>query len=240
MTFDIEQFVNLSAEGMRFTQSQGNVFAKEVAGDFNPIHDVGAKRFCVPGDLLFAVLLHRFGVYKQLKLDLNAMVTADVLVPLPDALTGNDAIYDASERHLLTLETANENSTNPDFIRALTMEYVRFSGKTFPDILVDLMRRNDVMINPARPLVIYKDMSVQLDSFHSENIALELSNATLEVDGKKAKACLEFTISSNNDTIGQGKKNMVLGGLREYDEAAMQAIVDQYTQWKQAYGQAPA
>jgi hypothetical protein len=29
---------------------QASDFAKKIAGDFNPIHDVGAKRFCVPGD----------------------------------------------------------------------------------------------------------------------------------------------------------------------------------------------
>ena len=40
------------------SREQASDFAKGVAGDFNPIHDVDAKRFCVPGDLLFSLALH--------------------------------------------------------------------------------------------------------------------------------------------------------------------------------------
>ena len=34
---------------------QGSDFAKNISNDFNPIHDPLNKRFCVPGDLLFAL-----------------------------------------------------------------------------------------------------------------------------------------------------------------------------------------
>ena len=50
----------------QFTREQASHFAKKVAADFNPIHDEDNKRFCVPGDLLFAVLLQ-----KELSLELN-------------------------------------------------------------------------------------------------------------------------------------------------------------------------
>ena len=59
-------------ERISFSEQQASDFAKGVAGDFNPIHDPGAKRFCVPGDLLFAVLLHRFGIAPILKWSLPA------------------------------------------------------------------------------------------------------------------------------------------------------------------------
>ena len=36
---------------------QASDFAKGIATDFNPIHDPDAKRFCVPGDLLFSLIL---------------------------------------------------------------------------------------------------------------------------------------------------------------------------------------
>ena len=48
--------------------TQASRFAKEVAGDFNPIHNPDARRFCVPGDLLFALLLSHFGLSRQLSL----------------------------------------------------------------------------------------------------------------------------------------------------------------------------
>ena len=44
------EYVVISAE-------QASRFAKGVAGDYNPIHNPGARRFCVPGDLLFTLVL---------------------------------------------------------------------------------------------------------------------------------------------------------------------------------------
>lgn len=49
----------------QFTRQQASHFAKLVAGDFNPIHDEDSKRFCVPGDLLFAVLLQKKALAKR-------------------------------------------------------------------------------------------------------------------------------------------------------------------------------
>ncbi len=44
-----------------------------------------------------------------------------------------------------------------------------FSGHTFPDILVKLMADNSVMINPARPMVMYQSMSIDLHTLTAEN-----------------------------------------------------------------------
>lgn len=235
MALDISQYVTQSDQGMQFTQSQASDFAKGVAGDFNPIHDVGAKRFCVPGDLLFAALLSRYGVYQQLDVDLMGMVGADAFVVLPETLQAENEIRDSNDRHLLNFGLSGESTLDQAFISDLVEQYVRFSGKTFPDILVELMRDNNTMINPSRPLVIYKDMSLRLDRLHGENLSLVLDNASLDVDGKKGKACLRFFIKSGDDIIGRGEKNMVLGGLKAFDEEAMSSIVEQYAQWKAAY-----
>ena len=42
-----------------FTREQGSNFAKQIADDFNPLHDIDAKRFCIPGDLLFSIILSK-------------------------------------------------------------------------------------------------------------------------------------------------------------------------------------
>ena len=47
---------------------QGSSFAKDISNDFNPIHDPGSKRFCVPGDLLFALVLGRYGISEKMTL----------------------------------------------------------------------------------------------------------------------------------------------------------------------------
>lgn len=235
MVLDISRYVTNDERGMRFTDTQANHFAKGVAGDFNPIHDIGAKRFCVPGDLLFAALLDRYGVYEQLHVDLMSLVNADVVVELPETLAAHNEILDAQGRHLLSLDIAGDSTRDSNFVSSLVERYVQFSGKTFPDILVELMRENNAMINPARPLVIYKDMSLKLDTLTGDDLSLELDNATLDVDGKKGKACLQFVIRNGTDVVGRGEKNMLLSGLREFDESAMTEIVALYGKWKSSY-----
>lgn len=235
MVLDISQFVTNATNGIQFTETQANHFAKGVAGDFNPIHDIGAKRFCVPGDLLFSAILNRYGAYQSIHVDLMSLLSADVVVKLPEQLAEHNEFHDDQGRHLLTLNVAGDSSTEQAFVANLAEQYVKFSGKTFPDILVDLMRKNNVMINPARPLVIYKDMSLTLDSLVGTDLSLELDEATLEAEGKKGKACLRFVIKNGADVIGRGEKNMLLSGLREFDETAMLDIVSQYNLWKSEY-----
>lgn len=237
---DIARFATLTVQGMKFSQSQASQFAKGVAGDFNPIHDVGGKRFCVPGDLLFATLLNHYGVYQQLHVDLEALVSADVEVSLPAELSAENEFRDSNDRLLLSLNVSGDSTDDQSFVADLVMQYVRFSGKTFPDVLVELMREHDVMINPARPLVIYKDMSLELDRLQGDELSLSLDEATMDVDGKKGKVCLRFIIKNGDSIIGRGKKNMLLSGLRPFEQQAMDEIVNQYAEWKSAYKGTPA
>nr|MBX2883783.1 DUF3581 family protein [Granulosicoccus sp.] len=101
--------------------------------------------------------------------------------------------------------------------------------------LVSLMQQENVMINPARPLVIYKSLRVELDQMEGLDIQLELDKTTLAVDGKKGEATLEFVLKSAGQIMGRGQKIMLLGGLRDYDQDAIDAIVDEYRRWQRAY-----
>ena len=74
----LQPYVQVQDEEFWFSRQQASQFAKQVATDFNPIHDEDSKRFCVPGDLLFAVLLHKYGLTEQLSCTFNGMVGADV------------------------------------------------------------------------------------------------------------------------------------------------------------------
>ena len=231
----LTQYFSLIERQLSFTELQGSEFAKQVAGDFNPLHDPGVKRYCVPGDLLFSVLLHHYGVYKFTQVAFAHMIDASLLLTLDELQGGHLDIQDQRDRKCVSMQVRGESTANEKFINALSCEYVQFSGKTFPDILVDLMRRSKVMINPARPLVIYKDMAITLSRLDGQLLALELSGASLQVTGKKGTVCLSFTIRADGEEIGFGEKNMVLGGLREFDEAVMVALVDEYNQRKLAF-----
>ena len=93
------------------------------------------------------------------------------------------------------------------------------------------------MINPARPLIIYKDMAVEIKHFPVGDLSLEFSGASMDVNGKKGSVKLEFDLSVDGENIGHGTKDMVVSGLREYDQAAIDTIVSDYNQTKQSYAQ---
>lgn len=251
---DISRYFAESDGAVWFTEEQASSFAKGVAGDFNPIHDPQSKRFCVPGDLLFSVLLHRYGAARTTRVQFSGMLGGSTRMLMPSSVDGETFITDARDRALLNLTLEGARFVNQTFIAQLSDQYVHFSGQTFPDILVPLMRGASVMINPDRPLVIYKDMAIELydsafelfspiagglngevQASQDSELTLELANTDISVDGRKGVVRLSFTIAVAGRNIGIGEKNLVLSGLREYEETAMQIIVDQYNHRRQSY-----
>lgn len=230
----LQDYYHSKNDTVSFSRQQASDFAKNIAGDFNPIHNVNAKRFCVPGDLLFAVALHCYGLSQKMHVTFSGMVTDEAVI-FPEVASGNAIISDANGKQYLTIERVGETTHNPALISELTRNYVAFSGQTFPHILVPLMEKNGVMINPERPLVIYENMVIDMERLDATAPTLELTNSRLDVDGKRGNATLEFKLVSEGETIGRGAKSMVLSGLREFDAAQVSALVNEYAAWKQAY-----
>ncbi|MFK7996650.1 MAG: DUF3581 family protein [Granulosicoccus sp.] len=241
---DLARYFDQQEGTVSFTEQQASAFAKGVAQDFNPIHDPGSKRFCVPGDLLFCVLLKRYGVARTTAIQFSGMLGGQTPMCLPDTINDQAHIVDARDRALLSLFLTGDRFTQPEFVTHLSEAYVKFSGQTFPDILVPLMRSENVMINPDRPLVIYKDMAIELEQNWSmpadteavfDDVILRLSDTDISINGRKGVVRLRFDILLGETMIGAGEKNMVLSGLREFEESAMQSIVLQYNQWRDNY-----
>ncbi len=218
-----------------FTRQQASDFAKNIAGDFNPIHNVDSKRFCVPGDLLFAVSLRKYGLSQKMSITFSGMVTDGTPIIFPPAGDTPLVVQDDKEKPYLTLERSGATSHDEQLINTLTRNYVEFSGQTFPHILVPLMADNNVMINPGRPLVIYESMTIDMDRLDVKEVTLALVQAKLDVDGKRGNATLEFNLISDGETVGQGAKSMVLSGLREYDEEKISRLVAEYSARKAQY-----
>ncbi len=231
----VESFYRESAEGVQITPQQASRFAKEVAGDFNPIHDPGSKRFCVPGDLLFAIVLQRYGLSKGMCFTFSGMVGADAVLHFPPSSEGKFAVTDARDRVCLSVEREGETSHDAEQVKALACSYVAFSGHNFPHVLVPLLREQDVMINPERPLVIYESMSVRLDHLDFANPELEHAEDRLEVKGKRGDVRIAFNIKANGVQVGQGFKKLLVSGLKPYEDAVTQKLMDDYLQKKSGY-----
>lgn len=217
---------------------QGSRFAKQVADDYNPIHHADSRRFCVPGDLLFAIALSEYGLCTSIKFRFLDLLGANVNLSYPPADTttaGELEVCNERGKPTLGVSWSGENSRDERQIESLIRNYVAFSGQNFPHILVPLMREQQVMINPKRPLVIYESMALELNHLNFVDLSISLAKTTLEVAGKRGDAKLYFTLSHAGKEVGSGVKKLVLSGLREYQEDAIQAMCDDYAQSKLDY-----
>lgn len=228
----LEQYVSTHQNTFEFSREQASQFAKDIADDFNPLHDIDAKRFCVPGDLLFTVALAQLGLQQQMNIRFADMVTDGIELHFADTADGGQEIRDGNGKVYLALTSSGAHSNKKEQNLKLAEQYVAFSGKTFPHVLVPLWQEQSVMINPARPLVIYESMSVSIDNFDFEQPAVELCGSSFEVDGKRGNVQLEFEFKDNGKVFGRGEKRMLLSGLRAYDQSAIDELIEFYDQRK--------
>jgi hypothetical protein len=217
-----------------FTREQGSNFAKQMANDFNPLHDANAKRFCIPGDLLFAVILSKYGISRHMEFVFSGMVIAGVELILPEPSVELH-INDADGREYLRVKRAGDTTHDALLIQNLTQSYVQFSGQTFPHILVPLLAEQNVMINPDRPMVIYESMSIDLDRLDIKQPVLQGDYNGLEINGKRGSVELAFNLVDSGEVVGRGKKHMLLSGLRAYDEEAIASAIVTYNDSKSAF-----
>lgn len=215
------QLVSVSAQ-------QASEFAKGVAQDFNPIHDVAAKRFCVPGDLLFALVLDQYGLSQKMSFSFEGMVGSGVKLVFPDSVGESFTVFDDKQKQYLSVERSGDTTLCGVQTESFIRSYVAFSGLNFTHVLVPMMLKHGVMINPARPLVIYESMSFDLMTLDFDHIELSLVEQNLEVDGKRGDVTLKFELRCGDKLVGTGRKTLVLSGLRPLEEASINEMVERY------------
>ncbi len=230
----VDSYYRQEGNRIAFTREQASAFAKGVADDFNPLHDVDAKRFCVPGDLLFSVILSRYGLSRHMDFTFSGMVVDGIDLVLPEVAELLE-IDDTEGRHYLSVRRSGETTDESALVESLARGYVEFSGHTFPDILVPLLAEQQLMINPARPMVIYQSMSIDLDTLDISGPTLQSDRNELETDGKRGNVRLAFKVVAEGEVVGRGEKHMVLGGLRELDPPVVEQGVAQYRALREAY-----
>jgi len=228
-----EQFFAVQDGRIVISAPQASYFAKEIAGDFNPIHDPDARRFCVPGDLLFAIVLARFGLSQNMTFRFRNLVGADVPLRFDEAEAGATInVVDDSDKLYLEVTRSGEIIQDEQIIEDVTRCYVAASGKNFPHTLKPLMESHGVMFNPDRPMVMYESMSLSLSQPEAREPDLELSNAHLEVAGKRGNVTLEYRLTSAGQPVGEVTKQLLLSGLREYCPEAMAGIIEEFYRLK--------
>lgn len=228
----LSPYFSTQDNAFQFTRQQASHFAKKVAGDFNPIHDEDNKRFCVPGDLLFAVLLKQEGISQKMSFRFSGMVNDGVPLSIEEKGLLDSVVVDCNGKEYLHMHHEGEKSLNPEFIEQVVTSYVQFSGMNFPHIMVPLMEEKQMMINTQRPLVIYESMDVEFCRMDLTQPEVEFSGATFDVTGKRGVVTLNFDFKENNEVVGKGVKRMVASGLRPYVQADIDEFVDRFNACK--------
>ena len=113
----LSHFFQQENNTLSFTREQASQFAKEVAGDYNPLHNEDAKRFCVPGDLLFSVVLSKYGISQNMQFSFNNMITEKSMIAMPEPL-GTLEFSDGSKSYV-TVTRSGENNTDPASIESI-------------------------------------------------------------------------------------------------------------------------
>ena len=211
---------------------QASAIAKQIAGDYNPIHDPDSRRFCVPGDLLFAIALDKYGLNSKMAFQFLSLIGADSVLSYPELDTGvaehEIEVVNDKGKPVLGLQFSGQSTKEGAKLEQVLRQYVQFSGQNFPHILVPLMEQKNVMINPKRPLVIYEKMSFEFQSLDFQELKITLGDTDLDVDGKRGDATLNFTFIADGNIIGSGSKTLVLSGLREYDKLEVETMCNAY------------
>ena len=214
---------------------QGSSFAKTISNDFNPIHNSGSKRFCVPGDLLFSLVLGRYGISEKMSFNFAGMVSADTELSFPESPGDHFKIVDGREKSYLEVSRSGQVSNNSAAIESLTKNYVYFSGQNFPHLLVPIMAENNIMINPQRPLVIYDSMSLQFDTLDLQKPTVEFAGHSFKAEGKRGEVQFDLRLMDQGVQVGSGLKTLILSGLREYQQDAVDTMVSGYQASKDRY-----
>ncbi|SON48431.1 DUF3581 domain-containing protein [Vibrio tapetis] len=219
----------------QFTRQQASHFAKKVAGDYNPIHDEDNKRFCVPGDLLFAVLLKKEGISQKMRFDFSGMVNDGIALSVEEKGKTESALVDASGKEYLHMHHEGEISHDAEFIEHIVKAYVEFSGMNFPHIMVPLMEDKQMMINCQRPLVIYESMEVEFEHLNLSRPTVDYVGATFDIDGKRGLVTMKFNFIDNGVVVGKGIKRMVASGLKPFQKEAVDDLVERFNARKEAF-----
>jgi len=231
----LKEFYTAQNNHVSVDAEQASKFAKDVAHDFNPLHDIDAKRFCVPGDLLFALALEKYGLSQTMHFIFSGMVGHDVLLNFPDTDADKFEVNDNQGKTYLQVERSGIISRDSALVESFTRDYVAFSGQNFPYVLVPLLAQENVMFNLNRPLVIYESMTLSFQNLDFRQASVEMLEPKMEVNGKRASAFLHFQIKADGHKVGTGVKKLAVSVGTSYELEPMQAFVDGYLTRKNKY-----
>jgi len=185
----------------------------------------------VPGDLLFSLSLGRYGISESMTFDFQGMIGGESELHFEETTT-NIVVKDQKDKNYMSVTRNGNISKNETFVEGLIRSYVAFSGETFPHIIVALMKKEGMMVNAQRPMVIYDNMKLSFTSFSENAPEVVLKNSKFDVNGKRGLVTMEFDLRADGQSIGSGEKQIIMSGLRPFEQEGVDLLVEIYNQAK--------
>jgi len=159
---------------------------------------------------------------------------------MPIQFTESDksiAAKNDKDKQVLHVSRDGDITQNSIFVEGLIRAYVAFSGETFPHTIIKLMKEEGMMINTRKPMVIYDQMTLSFERFSESAPQVELQNCHFDVNGKRGMVVMDFDLLADNESIGSGQKQIIMSGLRPYEQSGIDYLVDTYNAGKAAFNQ---
>ena len=78
-------------------------------------------------------------------------------------------------------------------------------------------------------------MSLHLDCLDLKQPLVELADSEMKVNGKRGDVELRFDLMDGAEKVGWGVKKIILSGLREYQQTAIDEMSADYNSWQASY-----
>jgi len=135
---------------------------KEVAGDFNPIHDPGCPPLLRARRIYFSLsYFWRFGLSTDMTFHFSRPAGLKTCpANFAKGADGTIQVCDQARQGVSGSRPQRRHNTDKVFIEEFTLGYVAAFGQNFPPHHEALMESNGVMFNPTGQLVMYDSMTV--------------------------------------------------------------------------------
>lgn len=213
----------------RFIPTACSAYARNVAKDFNPIHSHLAKKYCVPGDLIFALITEMHGAHNYMRVDFLNRVGAECKLFF-DTKRIALALLDVDKKLYAELATAGDKSVCPKRLKTVSNVVVSCTSGYFPYKLIDNLREENVMLSIRRSMVMLKSIEVELRNIHSaSSLVAKYQSSGLELSGKRGEVKVYFQLFDDDGiSVGFVTKTVLIIGIEKFNDKASKQYLDDY------------
>lgn len=213
----------------KFNAVACDAYARNVVKDFNPIHNHLAKNYCVPGDLIFALMVERGGVHGSMRMDFLNRVGKDSEYIFVSGKAGM-ALLDRGNKVQAQLIGSGDASVCVKCISAVSDAVLSCTSSYFPYKMMRSLRAENLMLSGCRSLVILKSIEVNVSDLHfASDLTAVFCSSSLRHSGRRGTIDAHFQlVGGNGQVLGQVIKTALIIGIERFNGKRSAQYLENY------------